>query len=133
MSKGTFQYILDKIRDSIVPEIRLAVTLARLTRGEYFYSIGESFGIGVCLGPFICDGTHLIYNYLGETTAQQIHNETIRVIVDNMYEQHMSLAFYQQHQNNCRLYSTEWIFHMHRWLPYSYKVSNRKTCAERLL
>ena len=56
MDKATFQYILDAIKhrlvkddvvgDTIPPEVRLAISLTRLTRGEYYYSIAELYGVG---------------------------------------------------------------------------------------
>ena len=57
VSKGTFRYILSKIRrdlekhtmaeDPISPECRLAVCLYRLERGDYYYTISEMTGYGV--------------------------------------------------------------------------------------
>lgn len=56
MTKGTFQYILDSIKhditkenlvgDTVSAEKRLAITVSRLTRGEYFYSLAEQYGVG---------------------------------------------------------------------------------------
>ena len=56
MSKGTFEYVLEEIRpditkvnlvgDTIEPEIRLAITLTRLCRGVYFYTIAQLYGVG---------------------------------------------------------------------------------------
>lgn len=81
VSKATFAYILEAIRPGIAkddlvgytipPETRLAVCLLRLGRGMYFYPIAEMFGIG-------------------ETTAQNIYNETIRVITDNLFSRHVT-------------------------------------------
>lgn len=63
MEKVTFRYILEQVRpiitkmdivgDTIPAETRLAVCLSRLVRGEYFYSIAESYGIGKHQAHFI--------------------------------------------------------------------------------
>lgn len=56
MDKATFEYILhavqaritkdDVVGDTIKPNIRLAICLSRLIRGEYFYNIAEDYGVG---------------------------------------------------------------------------------------
>ena len=55
MSKHTFEMILEDLRpyltkedvvgDTIAPSTRLAITLARLVRGTYFYDIAETYGV----------------------------------------------------------------------------------------
>ena len=57
MDKATFTYLLENLRPSLTkvdlvgdvvpPDIRLAVCLSRLIRGEYFYNIAEDYGIGM--------------------------------------------------------------------------------------
>ena len=57
VTRGTFLYILSRIRqqlerqtvteDPIYPELRLAICLYRLGRGDYFYTIAEMTGLGV--------------------------------------------------------------------------------------
>ena len=36
----------DVVGDTIAPSTRLAITLARLVRGTYFYDIAETYGVG---------------------------------------------------------------------------------------
>ena len=55
-SRETFEYLLNRIRpslerqsiteDAISPELRLAVCLYRLGRGDYYYTISELTGLG---------------------------------------------------------------------------------------
>ena len=57
VSRGTFQFILNQIRhdlerdvvceDPIPPDMRLAICLYRLGRGDYYFTIAEMFGVGV--------------------------------------------------------------------------------------
>ena len=57
VSRGTFQFILNRIRhdlerdvvceDPIPPDTRLAICLYRLGRGDYYFTIAEMFGVGV--------------------------------------------------------------------------------------
>ena len=57
VTRGTFLYILSRIRqqlerqtvteDPIYPELRLAICLYRLGRGDYFYTIAEMTGLVV--------------------------------------------------------------------------------------
>ena len=56
VSKGTFQYILEHIKDDLLkqtvteepisPEKRVAICLLRLNRGDYSYTIAELTGVG---------------------------------------------------------------------------------------
>ena len=57
VSRGTFQFILNRIRhdlerdvvceDPIPPDMRLAICLYRLGRGDYYFTIAEMSGVGV--------------------------------------------------------------------------------------
>ena len=57
VSRGTFQFILSRIRHvlqrdtvnevPISPESRLPICLDRLARGDYYYTISEMTGLGV--------------------------------------------------------------------------------------
>lgn len=98
LDKNTFSYVLDAIRDrltkvdvvgdTIPPEVRLAVCLSRLGRGEYFYNIAEDYGIGmwhsdkpdVLTSPFIrawewllLFNHGLIYNNICHQYGQQCY------------------------------------------------------------
>lgn len=69
VSRGTFIYILNAIRpdlereslgeNSLTPELRLAICLYRLARGDYYYTIAEMVGVGegtVCVVVMeVCD------------------------------------------------------------------------------
>ena len=78
VSRGTFQYILDRIRhvlqratvneEPISPECRLAVCLYRLARGDYYYTVAEMTGLGV-------------------STVCTIVNDVTRAIVENLWEE----------------------------------------------
>ena len=84
ISRQTFQYILCKIRPfiekdvvsemPIQPEMRLAVTLYKLARGDYNYTIAEMAGIG-------------------EATVIQIVDEVTQVIVDMMWGEEVGKYF----------------------------------------
>ena len=57
VSRGTFQFILNRIRhelerdvvceDPIPPDMKLAICLYRLGRGDYYFTIAEMSGVGV--------------------------------------------------------------------------------------
>lgn len=80
MTKETFTYILEHVRDDITkvdlvgdtikPATRLAICFARLMRGSYYYDISSNYGVG-------------------ETTAQNIMNETVRAIVNCLFVRHV--------------------------------------------
>ena len=81
VTRGTFIYILSRIRhrlerktvteDPISPELRLAVCLYRLGRGDYFYTIAEMTGLGV-------------------STVSTIVQEVTQAIVDCMWSESIS-------------------------------------------
>ena len=76
MSRTTFYHILDEISDQIEkqraveepisPDFRLAVTIYKLSRGDYIYTIGELCG-------------------LAKATVCTIVSETCKVIVDTLW------------------------------------------------
>ena len=80
-SRETFLYILSRIRqqlerqtvteDPIYPELRLAICLYRLGRGDYFYTIAEMTGLGV-------------------STVCTIVPEVSQAIIDCMWEESIS-------------------------------------------
>lgn len=81
VTRGTFLYILNRIRhqlerqtvteDPIFPELRLAICLYRLGRGDYFYTITEMAGLGV-------------------STVYTIVREVSQAIIDCMWEESIS-------------------------------------------
>ncbi|XP_065069830.1 uncharacterized protein LOC135694882 [Rhopilema esculentum] len=81
VSRSTFEFILTRIRpqlerqtlteEPISPELRLAICLYRLGRGDYLYSIGEMVG-------------------LARSTVTRIVNEVTQVIVFCLWEQFVS-------------------------------------------
>ena len=84
-----FGYILSKIEtrllrqtmteDPISPEIRLAMCLHRLARGDYFYTISELFGCG-------------------HSAACVVVNEVTQAIVEVLWEEHVSKHFTKNEQ-----------------------------------
>lgn len=56
MDKATFYYLVDRLAphiakiqllgDTVNPAKRVAITLSRLVRGDYYYTIAELYGIG---------------------------------------------------------------------------------------
>ena len=76
MSQTTFYHILDKISDQIEkqrvvekpisPDFRIAVTIYKLSRGDYIYTMGEMCG-------------------LAKATVCTIVSETCKVIVDTLW------------------------------------------------
>ena len=78
MSRGTFQFILSRIRhvlqrdavneDPISPECRLAFCLDRLARGDYYYTISEMSGLGV-------------------STVCTMVNEVTKATVENLWDE----------------------------------------------
>ncbi|XP_044165792.1 protein ANTAGONIST OF LIKE HETEROCHROMATIN PROTEIN 1-like [Acropora millepora] len=81
VTRGTFLYILSRIRhqlerqtvteDPIFPELRLAICLYRLGRGDYFYTIAEMTGLGV-------------------STVCTVVREVSQAIIDCMWEDSIS-------------------------------------------
>ena len=65
VSRGTFQFILNRIRHDlerdevcevpIPPDMRLAICLYRLGRGDYYFTIAEMSGVGVSTVAAITD------------------------------------------------------------------------------
>ena len=84
-----FRYILSKIEarllrqtmteDPISPEIRLAMCLIRLGRGNYFYTISELFGCG-------------------HSIVRVVVNEVTQAIVKVLWEEHVSKHFPKNQQ-----------------------------------
>ena len=75
VSRGTFQFILRHVlerdtvnEDPISPECRLAICLYRLARGDYYYTISETTGLGV-------------------STVCTIVNEVTKAIVENLWDE----------------------------------------------
>ena len=81
ISRSTFRYILNRIgpfvaretviEDPISPELRLALCLYRLCRGDYLYTIAEMAGVGV-------------------STVCLIVNEVCQVLVDHLWSECVS-------------------------------------------
>ena len=81
ISRSTFRYILNRIgpflarepvtEDSIFPELRLALCLYRLGRGDYLYTIAEMAGVGV-------------------STICSIVNQVCQVLVDHLWSECVS-------------------------------------------
>ena len=78
ISRSTFRYILNRIgpflaretetEDPISPELRLALCLYRLGRGDYLYTIAEMAGIGL-------------------STVCSIVNEVCQVLVNHLWSE----------------------------------------------
>ena len=81
ISRSTFKYILNRIgpflaretvtEDPISPELRLALCLYRLGRGDYLYTVAEMAGVGV-------------------STVCSIVNEVCQVLVDHLWSECVS-------------------------------------------
>lgn len=108
MSRATFYHILAKISEHIsrewvveeplAPDFRLAVTIYRLTRGDYIYTIGEMCGIA-------------------KATVCAIVNETCRVIVDHLWDDNVKMLFPEKEndfQQSMETFGKEWQF------PYAF-------------
>ena len=77
MCRETFNFILDHVHDRllkktlveepIAPECRLAITIYKLARGDYIYTIGEMTGFA-------------------KSTVCTIVTETCRAIIDTLWE-----------------------------------------------
>ena len=65
--------------DPISPEIRLAMCLYRLARGDYFYTISELFGCG-------------------RSTVCYVVNEVTEAIIEVLWEEHVSKHFPKNEQ-----------------------------------
>ena len=73
MSHTTFYYILNKIRDQIEknvatevpipPVFRLAVTMYKLSQGDYIYTIGEMCDLAKATFYMIVSKTYILNNY----------------------------------------------------------------------
>ena len=84
MTRATFYYILSKISDQIqkkfvkeepiLPDFRLAITIFRLSRGDYLFTIGEMSG-------------------LQKSTACMIVNESCRVIINTFWDESVKKRF----------------------------------------
>ena len=84
LSRDTFNFILSKIRhdiekcvvaeEPICPEMRLAICLYKLSRGDYYYTISEMTGIG-------------------ESTVIAIVNEVCQSIINNLWKDSVENLF----------------------------------------
>ena len=97
MSRGTFLYILERIRHDIAketvteepisPELRLAVCLYRLGKGDYLATIGEMTGIAeptVCL--IVIEVSEAIVNNLWHDHVESLFPKTRKEFLDKMVE-----------------------------------------------
>ena len=105
MSRTTFYHILDKISDQIEkqrvveelisPDIRFAVTIYKLSCGDYIYTIGEMCG-------------------LAKATVCTIVSETCKVIVDTLWNNTVKKHFpssSEDFKHNMDKFGEEWQFH----------------------
>ena len=110
MSRTTFYHILDKISDQIEkqrvveepisPDFRLAVTIYKLSRGDYIYTIGEMCG-------------------LAKATVCTIVSETCKVIVDTLWNDTVKKPFPSSHEDfkhSMEKFGEEWQF------PYAFSA-----------
>ena len=84
MCRETFNFILDHVHDKllkktlveepIAPECRLAITIYKLARGDYIYTIGEMTGFA-------------------KSTVCTIVTETCRAIIDTLWERAVTKYF----------------------------------------
>ena len=104
ISRETFNFILPKIRHDIEkretaetpvsPELRLAVCLYKLARGDYYYTISEMTG-------------------LGEATIIKIVNEVCQALIANMWEESVEKLFpktKEEFDDTLREMECEWQF-----------------------
>ena len=110
MSPTTFCHILDKISDQIEkqrvveepisPDFRLAVTIYKLSRGDYIYTIGEMCG-------------------LAKATVCTIVSETCKGTVDILWNDTMKKHFPSSHEDfkhSMEKFGEEWQF------PYAFSA-----------
>ena len=104
MSRTTFYHILDKISDQIEkqrvaeepisPDFRLVVTIYKLSRGDYIYTIGQMCG-------------------LAKATVCTIVSETCKVIVDTLWNDTVKKHFPSSHEDfkhSMEKFGEEWQF-----------------------
>ena len=104
VSKGTFQFILERLyaslkketvtEEPISPECRLAVCLYRLGRGDYIYTISELAGIG-------------------ESTVCGIIIEVFQLIVENFWQEYVAKFWpdtEEKVQELMEMMDSEWHF-----------------------
>ena len=97
VSRGTFLYILERIRHDIAketvteepisPELQLAVCLYRLGKGDYLATIGEMTGIAeptVCL--IVIEVSEAIVNNLWHDHVESLFPKTRKEFLDKMVE-----------------------------------------------
>lgn len=109
ISREMFRYILSKIEtrllrqtmteDPISPEIRLAMCLYRLARGDYFYTISELFGCGrstVCV---------VVNEVLGGTCIKTLPPKRTAIQRENV--------------RHGRAMAVPKLLGSHGWLPYT--------------
>ncbi|XP_066920337.1 uncharacterized protein [Clytia hemisphaerica] len=108
MARGTFNSILNCIRHKLVkqklieeplsPEFRLAITIFKLARGDYIYTVGEMAGVS-------------------KSTICVIVRETFRVIVDELWDETVNSRFpstKKDFENSMQKFGEEWQF------PYAF-------------
>ena len=108
MCRATFEFILERIHDKIVkkvvteepipPDFRLAITIYKLTRGDYIYTIGEMCG-------------------LAKITICVIINETCQAIIEMLWDETVTAYFptsKDEFFNSMAKFGEEWQF------PYTF-------------
>ncbi len=108
VSKGTFKYILDTIKNDISketvteepisPEKRLSICLLRLGRGDYNHTISELVGVG-------------------ESTVCNVTEEVCKALVTNLWHQYVTQLFPNNNEKMMEMIvemDSEWQF------PYSF-------------
>ena len=104
MTRETFNYILENVRDDLIkktlveepvaPDFRLAITIYKLSRGDYMYTIGEMCGLAV-------------------STVSVIVSETCRVIVNTLWDESVGKLLPKSEEDFTNLiakFGEEWQF-----------------------
>ena len=104
VSRETFDFIVSRIKDDIAkketaetplsPEMRLAVCLYKLSRGDYNFTVAEMMGIG-------------------ESTVISIVNEVCEAIIVNLWEESVTEHFPNNQEcfnAACDVMNSEWQF-----------------------
>lgn len=112
MSRETFDYILGHVRvqltkksvteEPISPDFRLAITLYKLARGDYIYTIGEMCG-------------------LAKSTICVIVSETCKAIIDALWDDEVKRHFPRSKEDfkaNMESFGEEWQF------PYAFAATD---------
>jgi len=108
MSRETFNYILEQVQEALTkktlveepisPGFRLAITLYKLARGDYVYTIGEMCGLAKC-------------------TISVIVSETCTEIINSLWDDAVRKLFPKNEEdftNVMAKFGEEWQF------PYAY-------------